>query len=77
MKDDQSERWEFFDKIDAVRKSLRNEMSTKVDHSPEQQEVIDRTDEFEKRVTCAVELLNTKGLELARVTARLLGCTTL
>jgi hypothetical protein len=77
MKDDQSGRLEFFDKIDAVRKSLINEMSTKVDHSPEQQEVIDRMDEFERRITCAVELLNTQGLELARVTARLFGCTTL
>jgi hypothetical protein len=77
MKDDQSGRWQFFDKIDAVRKSLVNEMLTKVDHSPEQQEVIDRMDEFEKRVDCAIELLNTKGLEPACVTARLLGCTTL
>jgi hypothetical protein len=77
MKDDQSGRWEFFDKIDAVRKSLVNEMLTKVDHSPEQQEFIDRMDEFEKRVDCAIELLNTKGLEQACVTARLLGCTAL
>ncbi len=77
MKDDQSGRLEFFDKIDAVRKSLINEMSTKVDHSPEQQEVIDRMDEFEKRVDCAVELLNTEGLKPACVAARLLGCLAL
>jgi hypothetical protein len=77
MKDDQSGRWEFLDKIDVVRKSLVDEMLTKVCHSPEQQEVIDRMDEFEKSVDCVIDLLNTKGLKPAFVAARLFGCTTL
>ena len=52
-------------------------MLTKVHQSPEQQEVIDRMDEFEKRVDCVVDLLDTKGLEQALVAARLLGCLTI